>query len=115
LRQYSNGEPQTEIAGHVSHCIDALRQDIIYNADDTSRWTGDAPRVSGVGQIHQCHDWSRLDVWAKAHTASYKQIALKGDDGLERYTFSPPGSSYLEKVQVFYPDTDSGRDVGERS
>lgn len=59
--RYQNGMPQTGDLGHVRHCFDALRQDILCNADDTPRYSGFQPQDStGLMQDHQCRteiDW----------------------------------------------------------
>lgn len=104
--------PQTELPGHISHCLDTIRQDLICDADDTPRWTGYGDMISGVGQVRQCKDWNTLNAWAKEHTACYKHIPLAESDvdRLKPYTFCPPQSPqspqspYIEKIHRFYPN-----------
>ena len=65
--------PQTLHFSHVGHCLAAIREDIICNADDTPRYTGFANSPSsGLGQIRMCRDWSELEKWAREHSACYR-------------------------------------------
>ena len=60
--------PQSRGWGHVLHCIDALRQDIVYNANDS---TATRSPESGMGQVRQCRSWEKLERWARRHNACY--------------------------------------------
>ena len=64
--------PQSQHFSHINHCLDAFRQDIMCNADDTPRFTGfvDEPS-SGLGQVRMCKSWTKLESWAKANSACY--------------------------------------------
>jgi len=70
--------PQSLHFSHVNHCLDAFRQDIICNADDTPRYTGLRKSTSmenpssGIGQVRMCRDWGKLERWAREHSACYK-------------------------------------------
>jgi hypothetical protein len=87
-------QPQAQTFVHVFHCLDAFRQDIICNADDTPRYTGNTDHVSsGLGQARQCKDWNKLEQWAKENSACYKHIdPFNGDmPQRERFKFCPNG------------------------
>lgn len=88
---------QSEYFGHIMHCLDSLRQDVICQADDTPRFTGQVPSRSGIGQRRQCRDWQKLEAWAKDHTACHRHIKIS-DSVLERFQFCPEGSSYGHQV-----------------
>lgn len=107
LREFSMGLPQSEDWEHISHCINSLREDLMCQADDTPRWTGYAPMISGVDQVRQCRDWKQLEAWTKERNACHKHGAtVVGEPGdqLEKWTYCPPGSPYLEKIRKFYPN-----------
>ena len=79
--QYQSGTPQTRDLRHIKRCFDALRQDILCNADDTPRYSGFQPSHStGLMQDHQCRDWSQLEEWAKANTGCWRHLPETGPD-----------------------------------
>ena len=86
--------PQSIHFSHVGHCLDALRQDIMCNADDTPRFTGPPNKLaSGLGQIRMCKDWGKLERWAKENSACY------------RYNPGAYNKEYVEMSQFrFCPD-----------
>ncbi|KAI4193267.1 MAG: hypothetical protein LQ346_003962, partial [Caloplaca aetnensis] len=64
--ELSAGLPPTYPMPHVMHCLDVLRDDVICHADDTPRYTTTTQHPeSGMGQIRQCRDWSKLAEWAE--------------------------------------------------
>ncbi|KAK6604054.1 hypothetical protein H4I95_05957 [Botrytis cinerea] len=65
LLEFHRGEEQSGSFAHVTHCLDALRQDIKCNADDTPRWSGYGHRITGVDQVRMCRNWDLLDEWSK--------------------------------------------------
>ncbi|ERF70771.1 hypothetical protein EPUS_09484 [Endocarpon pusillum Z07020] len=58
---------------HSNHCFDALRQNIMCNADDTPLYTWNR-RTAGDGQPRKCRDWNILRDWASEHKACYRNI-----------------------------------------
>ncbi|KAL4794452.1 hypothetical protein BDV19DRAFT_365048 [Aspergillus venezuelensis] len=98
LSEFRSNKTQSRSWHHISHCIDALRRQILCDADDTPRATERRKEVvTGIGQYRQCRDWGALEEWAKRHTACYKR-PLNGDDGLpviERFKHCPPDSGYV--------------------
>ncbi|KAF2763636.1 hypothetical protein EJ03DRAFT_379256 [Teratosphaeria nubilosa] len=73
LMEYREGLPQSRKHHHIIHCLDALRRDVICNADDTPRYTTDNPSPeTGHGQHRRCRNWDALNDWAKQHCACYR-------------------------------------------
>ncbi|KAL1844860.1 hypothetical protein VTK73DRAFT_1655 [Phialemonium thermophilum] len=58
LYQSHNGRDQIDDWGHVTHCLDTLRQAIQCLAD---------PTLGGVGVRHQCRDFEALLAWTVEH------------------------------------------------
>ena len=90
-------KPQSLHFTHINHCLDALRQEIMCNADDTPRYSGlDQEMGTGRGQYRMCKDWRKLEEWAKGHSACYKHKrwgeTLEGGIPLERFKHCPDGS-----------------------
>lgn len=85
--------------------MDALRGDILCQADDTPRYTTitKSPE-SAVGQLRQCRDWAMLEKWAKERTSCYNYISHKADhiDQFERFKFCPPDSPYWPAVRKHF-------------
>lgn len=113
LSEFRAGEPQSRSWGHVSYCLDALRRQILCDADDTPRATerrGDAG--GGGGQQRKCRDWDGLVEFARENTACYRHPGGGdggGDDGksvLERFKHCPQGSGYV--VDDNYVSKDAG-------
>lgn len=97
MAEHRLGEPQSRKWHHISHCFDALRRQVLCDADDTPRTVQrELEGVSGVGQNRQCRDWGELERWAKAHTACYKRPdrPVEGMRNIEKYKFCPEGSGY---------------------
>ncbi|KAL8721381.1 MAG: hypothetical protein Q9225_001928 [Loekoesia sp. 1 TL-2023] len=97
MDEYRRGEPQSRQWGHISHCFDALRRQILCDADDTPRAVqADRDGVSGIGQSRQCRDWALLEIWAKKHTACYRrpERPIEGMRNIEKFRFCPEGSEY---------------------
>ena len=98
MQEYQRGETQSRKSGHISHCFDALRRQVLCDADDTPRAVQRTlDGVSGVGQFRQCRDWGKLQEWAKEHTACYKHPdrPVEGMRNIEKYKFCPEGSGYV--------------------
>jgi hypothetical protein len=97
MQEHQRGESQSRKWGHISHCLDALRRQVLCDADDTPRAVQrELDGVSGVGQYRQCRDWSRLEEWAKGHTACYKRPdrPIEGLLNLEKYKHCLKDSGY---------------------
>lgn len=96
LDEYRRGEPQSRSWHHISHCMDALRRQILCDADDTPRATERrAEVVTGLLQHRKCRSWEALEKFAKEHTACYKRPDRPDDTPIiERFKHCPPGSGY---------------------
>jgi hypothetical protein len=97
LLEFRDGHTQSRTWHHIAHCLDALRRQILCDADDTPRATERRVEVvSGLGQDRVCRDWGELENWAKAHTACYKRPEKPEDEtGLKRFMHCPEGSGYV--------------------
>ncbi|CDM37565.1 hypothetical protein DTO013E5_7647 [Penicillium roqueforti] len=97
LFEFREGQTQTRTWHHIAHCLDALRRQIICDADDTPRATERRVEVvSGVGQNRVCRNWGELENWAKAHTSCYRRPEKPEDEtGLKRFMHCPEGSGYV--------------------
>ncbi|KAI1342869.1 hypothetical protein F5Y15DRAFT_428838 [Xylariaceae sp. FL0016] len=108
LSEYRRRVPQTRSWHHISHCMDALRRQILCDADDTPRATDHRAEVmSGVWQHRKCRTWDDLEAFAKRHTACYKRPEnpdAGGDLILERFKHCPPGSGYTVTNEYVSPD-----------
>jgi len=102
--EFNNSTPQSSPLGHVIHCLNVLRDEIICDADDTPRYTGFQPnQKSGLGQVRMCRDWTQLEAWADDHTACWRHIGDISDPGfreLDRYRFCPEGSPYAQMAKI---------------
>ncbi|GAP83925.1 putative protein of unknown function DUF3328 [Rosellinia necatrix] len=99
MSEYRRGVEQTRSWHHISHCLDALRRQIICDADDTPRATDRRVEVvSGLHQHRQCRSWEQLEAFAKRHTACYKRPDnpdAEGPSKLDRFKHCPPDSGYV--------------------
>ncbi|KAI1801823.1 hypothetical protein F4811DRAFT_532470 [Daldinia bambusicola] len=99
LSEHRRGATQSRSRHHVDHCLDALRRQVLCDADDTPRAT-DRRRevVSGLLQHRKCRSWKQLEDWARQHTACYKHPEDPERDGsrnLHRFKHCPPGTGYV--------------------
>lgn len=94
--------PQIDSLGHALHCIDALREEVVCNIDDTPRYTGllnanakTARPMAGLDQHRMCYDWSKLEDFVIANSACWKNINESVVDFpvIERYKFCPNGKT----------------------
>ncbi|KAI1124349.1 hypothetical protein F5Y10DRAFT_249615 [Nemania abortiva] len=105
--EYRRGEKQSRSWHHISHCFDALRRQILCDADDTPRATDHrAEVVSGLLQHRRCRNWQQLEDFAKQHTACYKRPDNPNDGHpiLDRFKHCPPDSGYVVKDDWVSPD-----------
>jgi hypothetical protein len=99
---FFRNEKQTESIHHITHCLDALRRDTLCYADDTPRYsTLSSVNLSGVGQVRQCKDWSRLESWAEENTACFRNWNSSSSTEV-RYSHCPKGSEYEKKVKEYF-------------
>lgn len=98
LSEYRRADGQSRSVGHINHCMDALRRQIMCDADDTPRATERRAEVySGLLQHRKCRNWTELESFAKQHTACYKRPEFPEEGGikLERFKHCPPESGYV--------------------
>ena len=105
IREYELGAKQSLPLGHITHCIDSLRDDVMCQADDTPRYTttSHSPE-SAVDQMRLCRDWSKLEAWARQRTSCYRYISHKADhiDQFKRFKFCPRDSEYWPAVRAHF-------------
>ena len=93
---------------HVYHCLDALRQEVLCDADDTPRYTGkgQSSKASATHQIRLCKDWGLMEDWALAHSSCwhYEDEKHAPADTLKQYRYCPEGSPYNAKVSQIFGD-----------
>jgi Mycotoxin biosynthesis protein UstYa len=114
--EYRLGLPQSRNHHHVIHCLDALRRDVICNADDIPRYTTSDPiPETGHGQLRQCRSWDKLNDWAKRYNACYRYTheASGNYPEVQRLVWCPEGSPYRQEVdKYFVVDYDAPRGSG---
>ncbi|KAI8965298.1 hypothetical protein F5Y11DRAFT_313574 [Daldinia sp. FL1419] len=66
--QLARGEKLDVHFGHSTHCLGALMQAILCNADATLLYQKDGSGP-GDGQARKCRNWPALRDWAKEHSA----------------------------------------------
>lgn len=107
LKEYRDDLPQSHTFEHSTHCLDWLRNDVMCRADDTPLYTTNSRiPANGIGQVRKCKDWSKLESWAKEHTACYRYGNFVAEDKLDsqigRFKYCPADSPYLPKVREYF-------------
>ena len=101
---FAEGNENTINPHHVYHCFDALRQDLMCNADDTPMAMHDFPNKIGNGQVRMCRDWAKLDQWAQQNTACFGYV--NETEGVhnekQRYKFCPKDSIFAPNVRKYF-------------
>ncbi|KAL8828088.1 MAG: hypothetical protein Q9170_006754 [Blastenia crenularia] len=100
--ELSAGLSTTYPMPHVMHCLDVLRDDVICHADDTPRYTTTTQKPeSGMGQIRQCRDWSKLEKWASNFSGCWRYLDAKHDESSEiwRWTYCPKGTPWHDRAR----------------
>ena len=85
----------------MTHCLQALREDVECKADDLPRFVGryglekDSAVVHpGHGQNRHCSDWDQLHRFALENTACYDESRVQANASLvDAYKFCPDGST----------------------
>lgn len=94
--------------GHVEHCLDSLRQDLMCAADDTPMPSLELLNGSGEGQMMQCKDFGKLIAWTQApeRNACYKRLTTSDYKpivhSIERYAFCPAGSQHFAAMSRYF-------------
>lgn len=93
-------------SGHIYHCLDSIRQDLMCKADDTPMPLTHIDHSLGDGQITKCRNWDQLIAWTQAPErnachrliSDYREIHHK----LERYQYCPKDSEYSLIVEAYF-------------
>ncbi|KAF1953407.1 hypothetical protein CC80DRAFT_420459, partial [Byssothecium circinans] len=103
---YQRGNVPVLNGQHVHHCLDTLRQDVTYLADDTPMATGNEARAIRDEQPVMCRNLDSLVEWIYAPERNACHRAL--DDyrlvthSIERYAFCDEGTdSYVRMKEYF--------------
>lgn len=111
LRDYlrrNESDGQTWGPGHVTHCLNVLRDDIICRADDFAHYTGGVERLEGgekkllppgTGQIRMCRSWDKLYQFAVTNSACFNRPKDRYVPVLDRYKHCPDGSTPWEDTK----------------
>ncbi|KAI9041299.1 uncharacterized protein KD926_007253 [Aspergillus affinis] len=97
-------------AGHVEHCLDSLRQDLMCAADDTPMPSLELLNGSGEGQMMQCKDFDKLVAWTQApeRNACYKRLVTSDYrpivHSIERYAFCPADSQPFAAMSRYFEE-----------
>ena len=91
---------------HVYHCFDALRQDIMCNADDTPMPMTDLPNKVGNAQVRMCRNFDDLIKWTREperhacyhRFTDYSSVKNK----IEMYSYCPEDSPYYPLQQAYF-------------
>jgi len=101
-----NSIPPTIASGHIYHCLDALRQDIMCRADDTPMPTILKPDQVGNGQVMMCRNFDKLVQWTQEpeHQSCYNRLTdyLPLSHKLERFAFCPKDSKYFPVMDKYF-------------
>ncbi|KUJ11512.1 uncharacterized protein LY89DRAFT_688748 [Mollisia scopiformis] len=105
LSEYRLDLPQTLERQHISHCLDALRQNVLCAADDTPMPTLHS-HATGDNQAMQCRSWDKLIEWARdpEKDACYRIVDEYKDPvhNLERFAYCSEDSRYYETMTNYF-------------
>lgn len=108
FRQHQRNETQRYEFGHILHCLDSLRADVLCAADDTPLSLG--PRVPDEGKqmshTRRCRDFTQLEGWAVEKSACFEGLE-PGEDGyrtLEEWRHCPEDSPYRSVVEEYFSE-----------
>jgi hypothetical protein len=101
-----SGQEATIPTGHIEHCLDSLRQDLMCKADDTPMPSIQLINGAGDDQPMHCKDFSKLVAWIKApeRDACYKRLANDKliHHPIERYAFCPEDSEHYPAMKKYF-------------
>lgn len=85
--QLAKGEKLDVPFGHSTHCLGALLQATLCNADTTLLYQKDGSGP-GDGQMRKCRNWIAMRDWAKEHSACMRTnttgIAIQDVEGCDK-------------------------------
>ena len=94
--------------GHISHCLDTMRQDVMCKGDDTPMAAKEVINGIGYGQEMQCVDFKKLVAWTKApqQDACYAQVSdykrVNAEAGIERFAYCRESSPYHSTMKSYF-------------
>ncbi|KAL8850300.1 MAG: hypothetical protein Q9221_004715 [Calogaya cf. arnoldii] len=106
ITEWNLGHNQTYELKHIIHCLDAVRDAIICQADDTPRFTSFPEQKDLPTQTRMCRSWNKLSRWAAQpqHTACYRYLSehARHLDQHERYKFCTKETGYADVVKGWF-------------
>jgi hypothetical protein len=100
VRDWQEDRPRVQTMGHIAHCIDLMRSDILCQADDTLL-PFEVPQRAEVPPKRMCRDWTQLEEFALQNSACFQRTAPEDPqfDTLLDYMNCPPSSPYYRQVE----------------
>ena len=99
------GETTLEM-GHLYHCLDTMRQDVMCMADDTIMPTVHEKHKIGDKQVMQCRNWGKLVDWARAPArhSCFKMVNEYGspEHPIEDFAGCPKESPYYPVMKAYF-------------
>lgn len=103
---YECGNPVSIALGHVHHCFDAIRQDVMCNADDTPMPTTELPAFVGDGQTRMCRNFDQFISWTKEperHACYHRWTDYAPPTKkIEMFGFCPEDSEYYPVMNAYF-------------
>src|SRR3981189_2176661 len=108
FRQHQRNETQRYDFGHVLHCLDSLRADVLCAADDTplSLGPGAQKDEKKMSRTRRCRDFKQLEDWAEENSACFEGLE-PGEPGyqtLEEWRHCPASSPYTSVVEKYFAE-----------
>ena len=106
LLDYEKGNERVVQPPHYQHCLDALRQDLMCQADDIPMPGLPGAHMIGRGQVRQCRDWNQLIEWTQQpdfeacyyNFGDYRPIY----HGIEHYAYCSKDSKYFDIMSAYF-------------
>jgi hypothetical protein len=108
FRQHQRNETQRYEFGHILHCLDSLREDVLCAADDTPLSLGPQAQNDEKKTSHtrRCRNFMRLEYWADDNSACFEGLE-PGEPGyqtLEEWRRCPARSPYRPIVEDYFSE-----------
>ncbi|KAJ5239324.1 MFS multidrug transporter [Penicillium chermesinum] len=102
------GEEGSIPPGHIEHCLDTLRQDLMCKADDTPMPSLELLNGGGENQNMHCKNFDKLVEWTQApeRNACYKRLTDYKTivHSIERYAFCPRDSEHYDTMDQYFKE-----------
>ena len=92
--------------GHIRHCLDSLRQEIICHADDSPMPGVGRPNAAGYGVERTCRSIEKLKEWSQApeRNACFRQLSdfRPVPYDIERFAYCAEDSEYRPTMEAYF-------------